>query len=135
MKAFEVEVKKKIKLIEEDINDILCSCFEGGCGYWACLDNTTKEWDMAHEALHQQYGTDNFTIEDIMVWILYNGYSIHLIDQEEDKRYSFNMDEFLNGISMSVSEGFWDGNDTCNVDGVVGDAIIQYAVFGEQVYG
>jgi hypothetical protein len=134
MKAFEIKVEKKIKLLEEDINDILCSCFEGGCGYWACLDNTTQEWDMAHEALHEQYENDNFTIEDVMTWILYNGYSIHLIDKEEDREYSFNMEGFLDGVSKSISAGFWTGEDTCDVDGIVGDAIIQYTVFGEQVY-
>lgn len=135
MKTFEIKVEKTLKITEESINDILCSCFEGGCGYWACLDNSTFEWEIARGTLVKN-GNTHPTIEDIMTWMLCNGRSIFIEDEEDDnQRYSFDMDDFLNGISLAISEGCWDGIDVCDVDGVVGDAIIQYAVFGECVYG
>lgn len=134
MKTFNVEVKKTIKFTEEDLNDILCSCFEGGCSYWCCIDNTTTEWDKAREKLHLNGNTDP-TTEDIMLQMLVDGKPIRLIDQEEDKVYSLYMMRFTKGIKMSIENGFWNGNDIWDVDGLVGDAIIQYAVFGEQVYG
>ena len=136
MKAFEVNVERTLTLTELDLSDILCSCFEGGCGYWACLDNSTKEWDAAREAVIEKIGEHNYTIEDVMMHILCSGGSLRLIDQEDDDQvFEMNMADFLNGIGQSISEGFWNGEDTCDVDGEVGDAIIQYAIFGEQVYG
>jgi hypothetical protein len=74
-------------------------------------------------------------MEDIMLQMLVDGKPIRLIDQEEDKVYSLYMMRFTKGIKMSIENGFWNGNDIWDVDGLVGDAIIQYAVFGEQVYG
>ena len=134
MKTFNIEVKKTSQFTEEDFNDILCSCFEGGCGYWCCIDNTTVEWDEVREELHLHGNTDP-TMEDIMLQILTDKQAIRLIDQEEDEVYYLDMKRFIAGIAMSIENGFWDGSDIWHVDGLVGDAIIQYAVFGEQVYG
>lgn len=134
MKTFNVEVKKTIQFTEEDFNDILCSCFEGGCGYWCCIDNDTDEWVEARNELHLHGNTDP-TVEDIMLQMLINGKAIRLIDQEEDEAYYLNMLRFTTGIRMSIENGFWDGKSIWDVDGLVGDAIIQYAIFGEQVYG
>lgn len=134
MKTFNIEVKKTIKFTEEDLNDILCSCFEGGCGYWCCIDNTTTEWDEAREKLHLHGNTDP-TIEDIILQILTDGKSIRLIDQEDDVELHMTLESFINGIGRSIESGFWSGSNIWDVDGLVGDAIIQYAVFGEQVYG
>lgn len=135
MKTFEIKVEKTLRLTEEDINDILCSCFEGGCGYWACLDNGEISWEIARVELYKNGNADP-TMEDIMTWILSNGRSIFIEDEEDDnERYSFDMNDFFEGINLAVREGFWDGDDIGDIDGWVGDAIIQYAVFGEQVYG
>ena len=49
--------------------------------------------------------------------------------------FSINDETFFEGINLAIREGFWDGDDIGDIDGWVGDAIIQYAVFGEQVYG
>ena len=134
MKTFEINVTKKIKLTEEDFNDILCSCFEGGCGYWCCVDNGTIVWDDARERLYESGNTDP-TIEDVMFYILTHKGTIHLIDQEEDDKYYLSIDEFFKGIGMSIENGSWDGTDVCDVDGEVGDVIIQYALFGKLIYG
>ena len=135
MKTFEIEIKKTIKLTEEDISDILCSCFEGGCSYWACLDNSEISWEIARVNLYKNGNTDP-TLEDVMTWILCNNRNIFIEDEEDDcERYSFDISDFLDGISMAIKDGFWDGDDIGDIDGWVGDSIIQYAVFGEQVYG
>lgn len=134
MKTFNVEVKKTLKLTEEDLDDILCSCFEGGCSYWCCIDNTAPDWKRSKGELYQN-GNDYPTIEEIMLQMLKTDKPIRLIDQEEDVSVYLTMESFLKGIAMSVENGFWSGEEIMDVDGIVGDAIIQYAVFGEQVYG
>ena len=134
MKTFDVEIKKTIKFTEEDLNDILCSCFEGGCSYWCCIDNDTMEWDEAKEMLRKN-GNTYPTIEDIMLQIMIDNRAVRLIDEEDDVVLFMTLNSFLKGIELSITEGFWSGEETMDVDGVVGDAIIQYAVFGEQIYG
>ena len=132
MATFDIEIKKKIKLTEEDLSDILCSCFEGGCSYWCCIDNSTDEWDNAKEQLRAN-GNQHPVIEDIMVYMLTHDMPIRLIDEEENIGLYMTMNTFLTGIKMTIENGFCDCID--DIDALAGDAIIQYAVFGEQVYG
>lgn len=134
MRTFEVKVEKTIKLTEEDIKDILSACFYGGCSYWACIDNRTEDWKLAERKLCEN-GNDDPTIEDIIVWLLCNGYAVNLIDEEDNRYYEFNLWAFLDGISRTISEGYWNGDDIGDIDGEVGDVIIQYTVFGKIVYG
>lgn len=132
MKTFNVNIEKTIKLTEEDLSDILCSCFEGGCNYWCCIDNTTDEWIDAKEQLCTQ-GNCQPVIEDIMVYMLTHDMPIRLIDEEDNIGLYMTMNAFLIGIKMAIGNGFCDCVD--DIDALAGDAIIQYAVFGEQVYG
>lgn len=134
MLKFKIETKRTIELTEEDINDILSVCFSGGCGYWACIDNTTEVWDKARDYLLNHGNTDP-TVEDIMTWILCNGHEIIVIDREENEQYSLTLWKFFDGIKLTVEHNFWDGEDVYDIDGEVGDVIIQYAVFNELVYG
>ena len=132
MATFDIKIEKTIKLTEEDLSDILCSCFEGGCGYWCCVDNSTDEWNNAREQLHAN-GNQRPVIENIMLYMLIHGMPLRLIDEEEDVALYMTMDTFLTGIKMTLENGFCDCID--EIDAIAGDAIIQYAVFGEQVYG
>ena len=130
MFKIDVEIKKTIKLSEEDILDILSAAFSS-C-FWARIDNTTEAWDKARAEIKC---TDP-TVEDLMVWILNNGYEIIIIDREDEYEvYYLDKYKLLAGIKMAIENGFWDGADVYDVDGEVGDAIIQYALFEELVYG
>ena len=42
-------IKVELEVISdvEDIDDIICTALEGGIGYWACLDNSTEEFENA----------------------------------------------------------------------------------------
>ena len=134
MATFDIEIKKKIKLTEEDLSDILCSCFEGGCDYWCCIHNGTDEWRNAKEQLRAN-GNRQPVIEDIMLYMLTHDAPIKLIDTEDEAALYMTMNTFMGGIKMAIENGHWDGDYIDDVDGEVGDIIIQYAVFGELVYG
>lgn len=134
MKTFDIEITKIIKLAEEDLSDILCSCFEGGCNYWCCIDNTTDEWINAKEKLYVN-GNPWPTTDEIMLYMLTHDMPIKLIDEEDDVVLYMTMNTFMGGIKMAIENGHWSGDYIDDVDGEVGDAIIQYAVFGELVYG
>lgn len=126
----EYHFKKTIGLTEGDIDDILCSAIEGGSNYWAQIQNYGEEWDEVKKELPKGY-----TIEDHIMALWHKGYALHILDFEEDEEYSIYLDDFLQGIQSVIDDGTWDGEDTCDVDGCVGDCIMQYAAFGEVIYG
>jgi len=129
-----LEISTTNKFTNEEVSDLLCCAFEGGIGYWAILDNTTADWREARKEVRLKSG-GGFTFEDVAIAVLENGKSIHLIDAEDDEEvYSFNKEDFENGIRMAIENKYWDGNvDTADAE--TGDVIIQYACFGEIVFG
>ena len=121
---------KKIGLTEEDIKDILCSCIEGGSNYWCQIQNCGEQWDEVEKEL-----PEDSTIEDCIMTLWDKGYILHVIDVEEYAEYEISFDDFSRAIQSVIDDGTWDGEDICDIDGAVGDCIMQYATFGEVIYG
>lgn len=121
---------KRIGLTEEDISDILCACIEGGSNYWCQIQNYGKEWDSVEKTLPKGH-----TIEDHIMALWQHGYSLSVLDMEEDEIYDVSFEDFIQGIQCVIDDGTWETDDICDVDGCVGDCIMQYAVFGEVIYG
>ena len=46
-----IELTIKKTLSEEEIADVITTAIEGGIGYWAYLNNDTREWADARKAL------------------------------------------------------------------------------------
>jgi hypothetical protein len=123
---FIIDISKKIKVTEEDIDDIMCSALEGGINYWCCkaevIGSYLGEW--AHEQIAR-------------------GGSLNLHDAEEDEVYELTIEKFLKGVQLAVEGNYYadyewcNGNeiDTCQVDAEVADAIIQLALFDDVIYG
>ena len=124
------EFTKKVELTEEDILDILCACIEGGCNYWAQIQNEGEEWDEIEEELPEDH-----TIEDHIMALWNKGCDLVILDVEEDELHYIPIERFSHGIQSVIQDGMWDGEDILDVDGYVGDCIMQYAVFGEVIYG
>lgn len=124
-----VKVELEIALSTEDIDDIMCVALEGGINYW-CYKAEVVEHKYLGEYASEQ--------------ISRGGY-LNLYDREEDAVYLLTKEKFLKGIELWVKNSVEcnclekiDGKlriDTCNVDAIVGDAIIQYAIFGDVIYG
>ena len=121
---------KRIGLTEEDISDILCACIEGGSNYWCQIQNYGKEWDSVEKTLPKGH-----TIEDHIMALWQHGYSLSVLDMEEDEIYDVSFEDFIQGIQCVIDDGTWETDDIYDVDGCVGDCIMQYAVFGEVIYG
>ena len=123
---FIIDISKRIKVTEENIDDIMCSALEGGINYWCCkaevIGSYLGEW--AHEQIAR-------------------GGSLNLYDAEEDEVYELTLEKFLNGIQLAVEGNYYeeyewvlsDGLDVCQVDADVADCIIQLALFNEIVFG
>lgn len=114
---------------EEDIVDIISSAIYD-IGYWACIDNTTEDWERVSLSL-----PSDRTFEDVMWTLLKTGQCIRILDAEDDDGpWELTLDKLLNGIKMSIQNGYWDG-DLDSIDGQVGDIVFQYALFNDIIYG
>ena len=118
----------------EDIDDIMVSALEGGITHWANRakvpeDKRVAEW--GHEQIAR-------------------GGELHIrvvepFDQNGTEWYVLTKEKFLKGLEIYLKEPkysdcleFVDHElriDTCYVDADVADTIVQYALFGEIVYG
>ena len=126
--------KKVVKTImvpmaitEDDIENTIVSSFEGGSNYWMGLQRD-ENWD------------DKPKNEPSSTWatkLLLEGKSIKLFDVEEtedDSEWILTLEKLLDGFVKDFSNNpihqdrdYWDAE--------VADCIMQYALFGEIVYG
>ena len=114
---------------DEDLVDIISSAIY--CiGYWACIDNTTEDWERVSLAL-----PSDRTFEDVMWTLLKTGQCIRILDAEDDDGpWDLTLEKLLNGIKLSIEKKCWNGN-MDEIDGEVGDIIFQMSLFDEIVYG
>lgn len=118
-------VSRQIVVTGEDVDDIMCSALEGGITYWCGKAVVVED---------EYFGA--YASEQIS-----RGGSLRLYDNEADEVYVLTLAKFLNGIRLACRDGFgaewFDGKhlDCCQIDGDGADTIIQYALFGELVYG
>lgn len=119
----ELNINYKVELNNECIDDIMATALEGGISYWC--DDAEVIGDYRGEYASEQIS---------------RGGTLKLHDYEEDKIYELTLSKFLNGLAKVVGERGLDvlneGKiDPSNIDAEDADAIIQYAIFGEVVYG
>lgn len=139
---WKVEYQIKDSLTRDEVMDVLTTALEGGVGYWACLDNTLPSWIKARTQVKEERG-DDFYLEDVMIQVLQNGDKVEFIDAEQDpddpksERYWFDLEKFQKGCELYSKER---GNirkrlDDGDFDAIEADCLIQYACFGEIVFG
>lgn len=124
----ELEVSFKVIVNQEDIDDIMCAALEGGITYWCCKAEVVGEY-LGNDASDQ----------------ISRGGSLMLHDSEEDKVYELTLEKFLSGLKLYLARPtagdfleFIDHElriDTGYADAEVADSIIQYAIFGDVIYG
>lgn len=128
MNKTSLKVELEVVVTDEDIDDIMCGALEGGINYWCC------EAEVEGEYLGE-YASEQIS----------RGGQLKLYDCEEDEIYVLDKEKFLKGLEMYIKNPTAcnileqiDGEmrlDCCNADADVCDAIIQYALFGEIVFG
>lgn len=119
---------RTVEITDEDIMDIMCSAIEGGIGYWACLDNSGKEW-----------ANDNPASETAAKILLDGGTVRFLDDEDRETEYLLTLDKLCNGIQKYITESpeILDDNshiECGEVDAIVADMMVQYAIFGEVMF-
>jgi hypothetical protein len=116
-------------LTEYDIETIIVDGFEGGIGYWAGLRKSDNK--ETFELKPSDEPTSTWSTK-----VLIEGGSIYLHDCEEetDELWELTLPKLLEGYKLNCINRPHD-NDLENGDATTMDCIIQYALFGDIVYG
>jgi hypothetical protein len=118
-----VNIPKEITA--RDIETIIVNGFEGGIGYWAGLKKD-ELWDDKPSGVPSSMWATKLILEDKEV-ILY--------DRENPEEWAaLTLEKLINGIQLNYNRRNWDC-DIENGDATTYDCIIQYALFGDIVYG
>lgn len=116
-------VNLKLKVSDEVMDDIMAVALEGGINYWCDKGVQVKNKDYKGG----KYASDVISRGGVL--------TVNGVDVDREK--------LLKGIQMYIDNGnhagivnFADGEVECdNVDAIVADVIVQFAVYGEIVYG
>lgn len=113
------------KLTNQNIDDIMASALDGGIAYWCFKAEVVGEY-------LGEYASDQIS----------RGGMLKLYDMESGEKYWLDREKFVNGFKLWVKNGDdlhcavdVKGVDCGNIDGDMADMIVQYALFGEVVYG
>lgn len=124
--------KIEVQLTESDIDTIISNALEGGIGYWARLNNIGEKWDRKPK--------DRYTSEWVTKLLL-DGETVEFEDAEEEfeegeevERWFLSLDKLIKGFELNYKLRPHDNN-LEQGDATTSDCIIQYALFGELVYG
>lgn len=128
-----VKVALEIVLTQEDIDDIMCGALEGGINYW-CDEAKVMGGYLG------EYGSEQIARGGKL--------RLHLpepFDKDDTEYYELDLEKFKKGVELWAITPVGcncleqiDGKirfDTCNADAIVRDAIIQYALFGDVIFG
>ena len=125
-KKFEVKAELRVELTQQDIDDIMVAALEGGINYW-CDEAAVEGGEYLGE-----YASDQIS----------RGGTILLHDTDEDAYRKLDLEKFLKGFKLWLENGgdqygAVQGHevDCCNIDAGCADEIVQYALFGEVIYG
>lgn len=124
-KKFEVVAEVKVRLTCEDVDDIMCSVLDA-IGYWCRKAQVVGEY-------LGEYASEQIS----------RGGTLTLYDAESSDKWTLDLEKFLNGVKLWLQNGDdrygalqGDGTlDTGEIDGEMADMIVQYALFGEVVFG
>ena len=114
----------EVVVTEQDIDDIMATALEGGINYWC------RKVEVDGEYLGT-YASDQISQNGVL----------KLYDADDDASYVLTLELLLKGIDLAITEGYatdwFEGNhiDTCNIDAEAADVIIQFALFGDVIYG
>lgn len=122
---------------QEDIDDIMCSALEGGITYWCECLRIKNKIDGARFANEQ---ISRGGILELKV--------VEPFDDEETEWYLLDEKKFIKGLLEFLKRPYYEEYeeylyekankiyvDPCYIDAESADAIIQYGLFGEIVYG
>ena len=124
-KKFEIRAEIVVHLTDEDVDAIMVSALEGGINWWC------KEAEVVGDYLGE-FASDQISRGGMLI----------LHDAESTDKWELDIEKFTQGFRLWLEHGgdrygaVSNGKvDTCEIDGEMADQIIQYALFGDVVFG
>lgn len=121
-----LKVEMTVELTQQDVDDIMCCALEGGINYWC------NKAEVVESKYYGEYASEQIS----------RGGSLRLYDCEEDDVYVLDLEKFIAGFKSWLANGYdvhgavQSGKiDCCNIDADDADQIVQFALFGDIVYG
>ena len=122
-KKYTVRPEIEVNLSQQDIDDIMAVAMEGGICYWC------RKAEVVGEYLGE-YASDQIS----------RGGALILHDAESAQTWELTLEKFLKGVKLYFEQGCHvnvedNAIDTCDIDANDADCIIQFALFGKDVFG
>lgn len=107
------------KVTAEAIENVVVTALECQSCYWVGIDNTTPEWENE---------PDDIPVSQYATQLLLEGKSVTLYDiEDESETWELTLQKLLKGFGLAMTQSY-DIEDEA-------DAVLQFALFGEIVYG
>ena len=119
-----IKINMTLELDDDFLECIMCTAFEGGSDYWAFARNVERDNYnyISYELCDEEEYYDEEEDEEAVKWALVNKQTV-----AEGCRISIEKGQPYAEYILQKDAGMIDANDA--------DCIIQYACFGELVYG
>lgn len=120
---FRIKADITVELTAKDIDDIMATALEGGITHWCAFADTVGP-------MLGEYSSDQIS----------RGGKLILHDKESDDKWELDYKKFLKGLAQYIENGgascvVDECIDPAEIDADGADSIIQYALFGELVFG
>ena len=122
-----IKIEREIVVTDQDIDDIMVSALEGGVTYWC------GECEVVGGEYLGEYASDQIS----------RGGTLRFYDIEDEAEYwDLDIQKFMYGLEQYIREEedsyeIFDGAgiDPGQIDACIADAIIQYGLFGQIIFG
>ena len=116
---------KKVSVTANDVETIIVNALEGGSDYWCGIEETNII-QLKPKGIPYSTWIANALIE---------GESVMFYDIEDDEeKFTLTLDKLIKGIELNAQNRSYD-SDIHEGDASTADCILQFALFGELVYG
>lgn len=134
----------KQEISEKRIHDLLCSAFEGGTGYWCCIENDVdgiqypEGFSYSDFRIGGRLNPKDDPVNPYGLIAMTEGMELVLSDAEDpDTRWTLNREKIQKGLQLMQEKypSHWGDFVSENDDADTADVFLQLAVLGELVYG
>lgn len=131
--------KIKVSIDRDDVCNLL-TMEAGGFDYWAEIDYKEADYLKAKDEMHLKhipsyFSDERYCYEEVLAYMICDtDYKVWVYDFEEDKRYRLTKTRIENGFTLNAEKRPQDSN-LEEGDSTTGDCILQYAIFGDIIYG
>lgn len=115
-----------VTVTDDNIDDIMTTALEGGINYWC-------EWVRPEGEYLGEYASDQISRGGKLLFCLEEAF-----DNDGTYLYAMTRDDFLYGLELWMRDsnvGPGGEIDPCTIDACDADTIVQYALWGELVFG